>query len=379
MKLLAGLLLVLAGPALGEAPASAAVPAAAEPLAADTPKTTVLGNTFIAPAGWTVAVRGPATILEAPEGGSRIALVDVEGKDADAALAAAWAAYKPDAKWPLKVANDRPDRNGWSKQRVYEYQTSPNEKRDVVAFAAWAGGSWTVVIYDMGQAVGEKRGAQVALVFDRLLPKGYTRESFAGKKANPLDVARLAELGRFVQTGQKELGVPGVALGIVQNGKVVFTGGFGVRELGKPELVDGDTLFMIASNTKALTTLLLARLVDEGKLTWDTPVTSLLPSFKLGDAETTKKVLVQHLICACTGLPRQDFEWLFEYQGVTPRRRSPRSRRCSRRASSASSSSTRTRWPGPPASSAATCSIPTWSSAPPTTRRCRPRCSTRSA
>ena len=126
----------------------------------------------------------------------------------------------------------------------------------------------------MSEAVGEKRGAQVALIFGRLLPKGYARESFAGKKANTLDAARLAELGRFVETGQKELGVPGVSVGIVQDGKVVFAGGFGVRELGKPAKVDADTLFMIASNTKALTTLLLAKLVDEGKLTWDTPVTS---------------------------------------------------------------------------------------------------------
>lgn len=62
-----------------------------ERLAADTPKTTTGGNGFIAPAGWTVTVRGAATILEAPEGGSRIALVDVQGADAAAAVAAAWA------------------------------------------------------------------------------------------------------------------------------------------------------------------------------------------------------------------------------------------------------------------------------------------------
>ncbi len=51
---------------------------------------------------------------------------------------------------------------------------------------------------------------------------------------------------------------------------------------------------------------------------WDTPVTSLLPSFKLGDADTTRQVLVRHLICACTGLPRQDFEWLLEFKNATP-------------------------------------------------------------
>ncbi len=297
--------------------AQAAAPAAA-PLAADTPTTTVLGNTFIAPAGWTVSVRGPATILASPEGDSWIALVDVDAKDADAAIAAAWAAYKPDAKWPLKVSNDAPDKDGWSKRKSYEYQTSPNEKRGVQALAEFANGHWTVILYDMGDAVGEKRGAQVALVFGRLLPKGYQRETFAGKKANALDEARLQELFKFIKTGQKELGIPGVALGIVQDGKVVFAGGFGVRELGKPEVVDAESLFMIASNTKALTTLLLAKLVAEGKLTWDTPVTTLLPTFRLGDAETTKQVNVRQLICACTGLPRQDLEWLFQYEGVTP-------------------------------------------------------------
>jgi len=311
------LLLFLATTALAVA-ASAATQDAPQRLTADTPQTTVAGNTFIAPAGWSVSVRGPATILEPPEGQGAIALVDVTAPDADAAVTAAWKAYKPDASWPLKVTHDRPDRNGWSKQKAYDYQTSPNEKRDVGAIASFADGRWTVVIYDMAQAVGEKRGAQVALIFDRLLPKGYVRETFAGKKAHKLDAAKLAELGRFIETGQKELGVPGVSVGIVQDGKVVFSGGFGVRQLGKPEKVDGDTLMMIASNTKALTTLLLARLVAEGKMTWDTPVTSLLPSFKLGDADTTKKVNVRQLICACTGLPRQDLEWLFEYKNLTP-------------------------------------------------------------
>jgi CubicO group peptidase (beta-lactamase class C family) len=181
-----------------------------------------------------------------------------------------------------------------------------------------SGSSWTVVIEDVADAVAGKRGAQLSLIFSRLLPKGYRRESFAGKKANTLDQARIAELGRFVEQGQKVLGVPGVGLGLVQDGKVVFAGGFGVKDLGGTEKPDGDTLFMIASNTKAMTTLLLAKLVDEHRITWDTPVTTLLPSFKLGDAATTRSVLVKHLICACTGMPRQDLEWIFDYGKMTP-------------------------------------------------------------
>src|SRR5215468_152775 len=83
--------------------APAASAQASERLTADTPKTTVLGNTFIAPIGWSIRVKGPATILEAPEGDSWIALVDVQAKEGAVALAAAWKAYKPEAKWPVQV------------------------------------------------------------------------------------------------------------------------------------------------------------------------------------------------------------------------------------------------------------------------------------
>ncbi len=328
MRALVPLVLLVAAPSLAPAPApsptqatraaTAATAPVAERLTVDTPRTTVLGNTFLAPAGWSISVRGPATILAAPEGDSWIALVDVAGKDADAALAAAWAAYKPDAKWPMILATDGPDEDGWTKKRIYNYQTSPNERRGVAASVRFGGAGWTVVIFDISDAVGEKRGAQVALILDRLFPKGYSKESFAGKRAHPLDAKRLAEIERFVEEGRRTLGLPGVALGIVQDGKVVFAGGFGVRELGGGKPVDADTLFMIASNTKALTTLLLARLVADGRITWDTPVTSLLPSFRLGDADTTRQVLVKHLVCACTGMPRQDLEWLLEYHGLTP-------------------------------------------------------------
>jgi len=109
-------------------PTNAGTEQAAERLAADTPKTTVFGNGFLAPKDWSIRINGPATVLTAPEGGSWVALVDVQTKEPDKALAAAWQAYKPDAKWPVKVTHDLSDQDGWSRRRVYEYLTSPNEK-----------------------------------------------------------------------------------------------------------------------------------------------------------------------------------------------------------------------------------------------------------
>jgi len=316
--ILAGCGLILAPPMNAAVAPQEASARPAQPLAADTPSATVAGHTFIAPAGWSLTVKGKATIVEAPEGDSRIVFVDVTAMEADAAIQEAWAAYQPNAKWPLKSKTASSDKDGWTHQQTYAYQTSPNERRSVAAGTARHDDQHLVWIYDMSDPVAEKRGAQVALIFGRLFPKGYTRETFAGRKANSLNAARIAELGAFIERGQSQLGVPGVSLAIAQGGKVVFAGGFGVRELGKPEKPDADTLYIIASNTKAMTTMLLGRLVDQKKITWQTPVTKILPQFKLGDPETTSKVLVEHLICACTGLPRQDFEWLLEFGKATP-------------------------------------------------------------
>ena len=97
----------------------------------------------------------------------------------------------------------------------------------------------------MDQGVAEKRASQTGKIFQRLLPAGYTRESFAGRTAHKFDAARLAQVAEFVESMRKDYEVPGVAIGIVQDGKVVMSRGFGVRELGKPDAVDGDTRFMV--------------------------------------------------------------------------------------------------------------------------------------
>jgi len=289
---------------------------AGEVLSEDTAMTTVNGNELTAPVDWQVSVRGAATIFEAPEGDSFIALVDVDADDQDEAVEKAWSVYgKTDRE--IKVANDLPDSDGWSKQRRYEYQTSPNERRTVIAGAMYSGQSWTVWIYDIADEVGGKRGAQVNLLLGSLVPEGYSRESFAGRKSKKLEEGQIAALSRYIEDAQEATGVPGVSVGIIQDGKVVFAGGFGVRELGNPAQVDAETRYIIASNTKGLTTLLLAKLVDDGELDWTTTVTDLMPTFQLGDDETTASVMVEHLVCACTGLPRKDMELIFEFGGRT--------------------------------------------------------------
>jgi len=289
-----------------------------QPLSADTPQTTANGATFTAPAQWRIIAGPDKRVLVAPEGDSSIALVDVEAADADAALAAGWASYRPAARRTLKLALPQAPYHGWEERRRYDYETSPNEKTVVEAWAWRAGAAWTVVILEASTATYEKREAAIALALNSLRPKGHEREMFAGKPARPLDGQRIAMLTDFVKDLMQQFGIPGAAVSLIDGGKVVFAGGFGVKALGKPDPVEADTLFLAASNTKAMTTLLLAELVDDKKLRWDEPVTAIYPGFKLGDEATTRQVLVKHLVCACTGLPRQDFEWLFNYGKATP-------------------------------------------------------------
>ncbi len=298
---------------------SVATPALTEKvLAADTPVTDTDGNTFIAPVGWKVGARDTLTVLTAPDSDSRIGFFDTSAPTPEAARDAAWKAFKPEAKWPMISTTTTPDREGWSNGHVYEYQTSPNEKRVVQVVAMAANQRWLVLLVDFDQAVAEKRGGQLGLITSKLFPKGHDRESFKGKQAAKLDAARIDALKKFVADAETATLVPGVSFGLIQDGKVVFSGGVGVRALGKKEPVDGKTLYMIASNTKQLTTLMLAKLVDAKKLKWDDAVTSVLPTFKLGSEAVTKQIQIKHLICACTGMPRQDFEWLLEWKGTTP-------------------------------------------------------------
>jgi hypothetical protein len=247
-------------------------------------------------------------VLTPPEPDSHLAIVDLKAADAASAVSAAWSAYRPDFKRPVKLMAPTPARDGWDERKNFDYETSPNERAVIGALAWRAGENWTVVILDGTEPTFEKRDSQFGLIIESLRPKGYNKESFAGKKALTLTPERIAELRGFVEASMKKLDIPGASLAFVDGGRVVYEGGLGVRELGKPERVDADTLFMAASNTKGMTTLLLARLVDQGKLRWDEPVVEAYPAFKLGDATVTSQVLVKQLICACTGLPRQDLE-----------------------------------------------------------------------
>jgi CubicO group peptidase (beta-lactamase class C family) len=110
------------------------------------------------------------------------------------------------------------------------------------------------------------------------------------------------DLDAYVARALKEFEVPGLAVAIVKDGKVELVKGYGVRKLGEPAPVDEQTLFGIASNTKAFTAAALAILVDEGKISWDDPVIKHLPGFQMYDSYVTREMTVRDLLTHRSGL-----------------------------------------------------------------------------
>ena len=108
--------------------------------------------------------------------------------------------------------------------------------------------------------------------------------------------AQLQDFDAYVEAVRKAFDVPGVAVAIVKDGKVVLERGYGVRELGKPAPVDAHTMFAIASNTKAFTAAALSILADEGKLSLDDRVVEHLPWFRMSDPYVTQEMRIRDLL-----------------------------------------------------------------------------------
>ena len=110
-------------------------------------------------------------------------------------------------------------------------------------------------------------------------------------------------LDAVVEQARKEFQVPGVAVVVVKDGKVVTEKGYGVRRLGEPAPITAHTLFGIASNSKIFTSAAVAMLVDEGKIDWDDRVVDRLPGFQMSDAYVTREMRIRDLFCHRSGLP----------------------------------------------------------------------------
>ncbi|MGB5981979.1 MAG: serine hydrolase [Nonlabens sp.] len=114
--------------------------------------------------------------------------------------------------------------------------------------------------------------------------------------------ANFKKIDRYISKTQKAWDIPGLSVAIVKDGEIVFEKGYGVMEIGKRKAPDENTLYAIASNTKAFTSAIIAQLVEEGKLDWNDRIQEYLPYFEVYDPVISQMVTVQDLLSHNVGL-----------------------------------------------------------------------------
>jgi len=130
---------------------------------------------------------------------------------------------------------------------------------------------------------------------------------------NPLE-----GLDSYIRKAMAEWQVPGLAIAVVKDDAVIFLKGYGVREVGKDASINEQTVFPLASMTKAFTAAAVGILVDEGKLSWDDPVIKHLPWFQLPDPWVTRQVTLRDLLCHRVGGDLGRHLWILSVQSFSP-------------------------------------------------------------
>lgn len=113
----------------------------------------------------------------------------------------------------------------------------------------------------------------------------------------------------FLLEKMKEWNIPGMAVGIIKDGEIIYSSGLGLRDVNKNLETTENTLFAIGSASKSFTALAVGILVDEGKLDLDTPIKKYIPSFELNNKYAGEHITLRDMLCHRSGLPRHDALW----------------------------------------------------------------------
>jgi CubicO group peptidase (beta-lactamase class C family) len=271
------------------------------------------------PTNWTAEETEGIVVLSAPEGAIRVSIFSVPAKDNDlqSAIDAGWARIDPafDFSAPLSSQFAPPAALGaWEEGFIITYQINP----DVVQALALRHEGYIYLQYWFATLVAaQERAAQINIINTGFRASAMMEESLAETPPQPIDAAFLADFEAYIEEAMALYQTPGASVAIVQNGEIVYSRGFGLRSLAATQAVDPDTLMMIGSVSKTMTAFLMGTAVDAGTFTWETPVTEVWPAFQVGDADLTARLQMQHLLCACTGIPRRDFEMILNAEGLS--------------------------------------------------------------
>lgn len=283
------------------------------PASAGEPETYVApGDLFSVPVptNWTVEQFENYALLSSPEGEMDVYVLARKAESFEDAVSEAWTMVDPDFDLEPDEVIDEPVTNGADLAVTITYDTG--EDGPIVNAGGWMyDGTAYILLLHADLEMLQKRVSQLQIISSGFKITALEEEDLTGVEPQPLTDELLAEFEAYVAEKMEQLEVPGAAVAIVHEGELVYANGFGVRDLDTQEPVAPETRMMIGSTTKSMTTMHMAQLVDAGIMDWDTPVVDVLPTFEVADPQVTQEITMRNMVCACTGVPRRDFEWLF--------------------------------------------------------------------
>lgn len=281
-----------------------------------------LDTTYTAPAGWESKKANDFHQLISPEKDLKIYLLILPvQKNPSEQVLMAWKKVQKDFSLKIDQQVTPPPAGGWKAIYKFSFATALKDSRVVAADIGIYQNKAYITLIDGKAATLDKRMAQVSLIAGSWKPIALQDEKLGDREAIIFTKKEAQQLESFLQRAMSDLQIPGVQAALVQNGQIIWEKSLGYKEKAKGVKVNSSTLFMIGSTTKPLTTLLEARVVDKGLLNWETPLKQILPSFELADTSATSQFQLRHTACACTGMPRRDLDFIFEYEGITPEER----------------------------------------------------------
>jgi CubicO group peptidase (beta-lactamase class C family) len=271
------------------------------------------------PGGWTVRNQADPLTVVGPEADLELSFLTRSGTgDLEELIRLAWQEAKPGFDVPVLHKVEIPAKDGWDKEIDIAYDVPESESRIAFSITRLLGDRAYITLIDGTKAGFSRRIAQFSELHTGWKPTGLKEPSLAGISPKAFGDEERNAMSSFVDRAMQQIGIPGLAIAVVQDGVTVYAEGFGVCRAGGDERVTADTRFMIGSSTKPLTTMMMARLVDMGRFTWSTPVTEVLPGFALADEDVTRRLEMRHTVSASTGMPRRDLDLIFRFRGVRP-------------------------------------------------------------
>jgi CubicO group peptidase (beta-lactamase class C family) len=268
------------------------------------------------PPDWKVDENEGFATAVGPDGKIKMHMAAVGPGDVVAAIEKMWPTVSPDLKLEATQTLNPPASDGLEDITVINYKMGQDAY--VKQAIGWRAGDTVYLTLIEGELVPlQKRASQLNLIASGFQKSTMNQKNLAGVAPAKLkgDKKKLAAFEAHIEEMVELFGVPGTSIGVVQDGEVVYSKAFGERERDG-EAMTTDTLMMIGSTSKTMTTMLMADVVDEGKMNWDTAAQKLLPEFSVKDPELSKKITIENLVCACTGVPRRDFEIFFNFNDL---------------------------------------------------------------